>query len=139
MFYNGILIVDDDEGICETMQDIFMEMEYKVHYVTSGEFAIEEIKGKKYDLVLIDYRMPGMDGIETCRRIRQLLPSVAIVMITGNDMDGKDMEEVKSIANGIFYKPVDIRALVNHVSRVMVFYATAHLSGKMNDQLRVDI
>jgi CheY-like chemotaxis protein len=78
-----ILIVDDDRSSCEILSKILSLRGYHVDIANDGPTALELVKKKTYGLALIDYRMPGMDGVELYRRIRQLRPDVVGVFVTG--------------------------------------------------------
>jgi CheY-like chemotaxis protein len=78
-----ILIVDDDPNVCEVLSKILSLRGYEVDSVYDGPTALELIQHRDYGLALIDYRMPGMDGVELYRRIRELRPSLAGVFVTG--------------------------------------------------------
>ena len=78
-----ILIVDDDRSSCEILSKILSLRGYRVDIANDGPTALELVQSKTYGLALIDYRMPGMDGVELYRRIRQLRPDVVGVFVTG--------------------------------------------------------
>ena len=78
-----ILIVDDDRSSCEILSKILSLRGYRVDIANDGLTALELVQSKTYGLALIDYRMPGMDGVELYRRIRQLRPDVVGVFVTG--------------------------------------------------------
>ena len=78
-----ILIVDDDRSSCEILSKILSLRGYRVDAAYDGYTALELIQQRDYGLALIDYRMPGMDGVELYRRIRQLRPDVVGVFVTG--------------------------------------------------------
>ena len=78
-----ILIVDDDRSSCEILAKILALRGYRVDMAYDGLTALDLVQKKTYGLALIDYRMPGMDGVELYRRIRQLRPDVVGVFVTG--------------------------------------------------------
>ena len=78
-----ILIVDDDRSSCEILSKTLAMRGYHVDTAYDGERALELIRDKDYGLALIDYRMPGMDGVELYRRIRELRPGLVGVFVTG--------------------------------------------------------
>jgi two-component system KDP operon response regulator KdpE len=84
-----ILVVDDDPQIRRVMRTTLISHGYEAADAKSGEEAIEKVRENKYDLILLDMNMGGMDGIETCREIRTG-SDVAIVMLTV-----RDAEEIK--------------------------------------------
>ncbi len=78
-----ILIVDDDRSSCEILSKILALRGYGVDVAYDGYEALELIREQDYGLALIDYRMPGMDGVELYRRIRELRPELVGVFVTG--------------------------------------------------------
>ncbi len=78
-----ILIVDDDRSSCEIISKILALRGYRVDVAFDGYTALELIREQDYGLALIDYRMPGMDGVELYRRIRELRPELVGVFVTG--------------------------------------------------------
>jgi CheY-like chemotaxis protein len=81
-----ILIVDDEEIIAVVLAaGLSHANQYDVDTATSGQAALDKLKAAPFDLVLTDYRMPGMDGIELSEKIRQLWPDALIILMTGFD------------------------------------------------------
>lgn len=78
-----ILIVDDDRSSCEILSKILTLRGYRVDVAYDGPAALELLEDKSYGLALIDYRMPGMDGVELYRRIREMRPNLVGVFVTG--------------------------------------------------------
>ena len=78
-----VLIVDDDRTSCEILTKILSLRGYRVDAAYDGFTALELIQHREYGLALIDYRMPGMDGVELYRRIRELRPNLVGVFVTG--------------------------------------------------------
>ncbi len=78
-----ILIVDDDRSSCEILSKLLALRGYRVDVAYDGYTALDLIREQDYGLALIDYRMPGMDGVELYRRIRQLRPEMVGVFVTG--------------------------------------------------------
>jgi CheY-like chemotaxis protein len=82
--YKTILIIDDEEFVRNSLvRELRQEKLYKVDCAASGEEAIEKVKKEKYDLYFIDLMMPGIDGIETCKSIRDLSPESEFICFTG--------------------------------------------------------
>jgi len=112
----SILIVDDDEGICDTMADILGEMNYTVKIATDGYKAIELVKTHDYTLTLMDVRMPGLDGLETLKRVRQVRPSMKVIMITAYVHD-EMMNEIRKVGvEAILSKPIKFTELFKYLT-----------------------
>jgi CheY-like chemotaxis protein len=78
-----ILIVDDDRNSCDILRKILSLRGYEVDVAYDGPTALDLVRGTAYGLALIDYRMPGMDGVELYRRMRETRPDVPGVFVTG--------------------------------------------------------
>jgi CheY-like chemotaxis protein len=82
MVDTDILLVDDDTDTCASMSDIFLDVGYTVDLACDGPGALELSGGHHYRLALLDYNMPGMDGLELCRRLKTSQPSVVVALVT---------------------------------------------------------
>ncbi|MEG2703315.1 MAG: response regulator, partial [Clostridia bacterium] len=106
------LIVDDDLLICQHTQKILLDMRLRADYVASGVAAVELVqeqwsKQKKYDIILVDWKMPDMDGIETTRQIRKIVgPKVTIIIMTAYDWAALEVEAKQAGVNLLMTKPV---------------------------------
>src|SRR5438552_18961655 len=79
----NILLVDDEPGMLRYIRTLLEVDEYRVETASSGEEAVERVhKGLQPDLVLLDVLMPGIDGLQTLEQLRQLQPSVKVVMLS---------------------------------------------------------
>ncbi|MHB1296632.1 MAG: response regulator [Anaerolineae bacterium] len=107
-----VLIVDDDPGIRDTMQDILVLEEFTVEAVDCGEKAVEVCQERHFDFVLLDIRMPGMNGVETLREIKRIDPTVRVVMITGFDVGQLAEEAMEAGAEAVFRKPLAVASFL---------------------------
>ena len=105
-----ILIVDDDPGICETMKDILELDGHHVETAASGEEAVAccSREGSVYDVILLDVRMPKMNGLETLREIKRGGSSARVFMISGFEVGTIAPEALAAGAEAVFSKPVDV-------------------------------
>ena len=103
-----VLVVDDDSGIRDTMRDILLLEGYAVHSAGDGESAIDCCQANHYDMVLLDIRMPGIDGVETLRGIKTVDPEARVIMITGFDVGERVQEAMAQGAEAVFRKPFDV-------------------------------
>lgn len=78
-----ILVVDDDPNYCTLLSKLLSQRHYEVDVAQSGTAALDLVARRPYRLALIDYRMPGMSGVELYRRIHNLQPEVVGVFVTG--------------------------------------------------------
>ncbi|HZX36382.1 MAG TPA: response regulator [Thermodesulfobacteriota bacterium] len=79
---NRLLIVDDEEGIRLLYKEELEEEGYATEIASSGEEALEKLKDTKVDLVLLDIKMPGMDGVEVLRRVKEKWKTLPVILCT---------------------------------------------------------
>jgi len=106
-----ILIVDDEEPVCEVLGEYFATQGYAVETAGSGADALAVVARARPDLVLLDIRMPGLDGVETLRRIRALDGGVVVIMVTANEDVALARETLKIGAFDYVAKPFDFSYL----------------------------
>ena len=114
----SILIVDDDIGTRESLEEI-LEDEYDVICVDSGYAALEKLNRENFDLVLLDVTMPGMDGIETLKKIKTQDKSIDVIMVSATDRAREATASIKTGAYDYITKPVDPDAILNVIERAM--------------------
>jgi CheY-like chemotaxis protein len=103
-----ILIVDDNVSLCQSMALILKRKGYAVTYANDGPEAIEKVQERPFDMIFMDIKMPGMDGVETFKRISRLRPEATVVMMTAYAVEDMVQEALKEGASGIMYKPLDL-------------------------------
>lgn len=102
-----ILIIDDDQNICESIK---MILEYENYFVDIAHDAIEglsKIKQNSYNAILLDIKMPEMDGLEAITKIKELDDSISIIMISAHASLGNAIEATKKGAYDFIEKPID--------------------------------
>lgn len=77
-----ILVIDDEQAICKMLEKFLSRKGYKAITALNGEEGIKKVKQEKPHIVLLDIKMPGIDGIETLKRIREVDKEVGVIMIT---------------------------------------------------------
>jgi DNA-binding NtrC family response regulator len=105
MFSPRILVVDDEMIVCESCQRILQEENYEVECVFSGQEAIERMKANPFDIVITDLKMPGIDGMEVLKSIREDYPDTVVIMITGFSTVETAVEAMKLGAFDYIPKP----------------------------------
>ena len=105
-----ILVVDDDQGIIETMRDILQYAGHEVDVANNAMDAIKLYGSKCYDLVLMDVRMPGMNGIESCKTMKITRNQPNIVFITAY-VDNDAVTEFDKEHCDFLLKPVNMERL----------------------------
>jgi CheY-like chemotaxis protein len=106
-----ILVVDDEEAVGYVFERYLAIKGYRVSVATSGGQALAAFEADRPDLVITDYKMPGMNGDELLRRLRAIEPGLPAVMISANPIDvGPTLDGVR-----FFPKPVSLETLVEHL------------------------
>jgi len=108
-----VLVVDDEEDFLETLVNRLKKRNLDTVGVKSGEEAVEEIREKRYDVVILDIKMPGgMDGIETLREIKRIQPLVEVLLLTGHASVETSIEGMKLGAFDYLMKPIKLEELL---------------------------
>ena len=106
-----ILIVDDEKDTCEILTEILEDEGYDASYALSGRSALRKIKENKPDLVLLDIKMAGMDGIDTLEHIRKSEKDLAVVMMTAYGSLDSARKAMQLGALEYITKPFDIKLI----------------------------
>src|SRR5881397_2634533 len=120
MALGRILVVDDEAPVREVLTEYFATEGYAVEAATSGLEALSAVRGGRADLVLLDVRMPGLDGVQVLRRIRELTDSVPVIMVTANEDVSLARETLTLGAFDYVAKPFDFDYLDRTVSAGML-------------------
>jgi len=107
-----VLLVDDEQDFLDTLSDRLEMRGLKVSAVTSGEQAITQAKLQDYDAIIVDLSMPGIDGLETLKRIKADNPNAEIIMLTGHASVQSGVEAMKLGAGDFLQKPVELSELM---------------------------
>jgi len=82
-----ILVVDDEPPVRDLFEDLFLKEGYSVKTVATGEESIDLVGKEDFDVVLMDIKLTGMSGLEALKKIKDLKPSIVVIMITGFGYD----------------------------------------------------
>jgi DNA-binding NtrC family response regulator len=110
-----VLLVDDEEKFLDLLSQRLGTRGVDADTATSGEDALTKIRGKNVDVIILDVMMPGIDGIETLKRIRKENPEVQIIMLTGQGSVEKAVNAIQEGAMDFLEKPVDIGKLMEKI------------------------
>lgn len=112
-----ILVVDDTKLNFLVLKNQLKKTNANVIWILNGQFAVEHVeKGKKVDLILMDIRMPVMDGIEATRKIKELNPEIPVIIQTASVM-GNAFEEIpNSNCDDTIFKPINAYALIQKIA-----------------------
>ena len=103
-----ILIVDDEPGIRQSLKGVFEDEGFATESVSSGEECLKKLAQSAFDLVLLDIWLPGIDGLETLRRLRELSPSTRVIMISGHATIATAVAATKLGAYDFIEKPFSL-------------------------------
>lgn len=110
-----ILIVDDEIDFANTLASRLEIRSFKTFTVYSGEEALNFLKKEKIDVIILDLKMPGIDGIETLSQIKKIYPNIHIIILTAHGSE-KNRDEAKKLgAFNFLQKPVSLELLVDNI------------------------
>jgi len=107
----NILVTDDDPDLRSVLRMTLDALGFSVAECSNGEGAIREVDARRFDAILMDINMPGMGGIEACRRIRKGNPWLQILMLTVRDEEADKIEALDAGADDYILKPFSIPEL----------------------------
>ena len=107
-----ILIVDDEKSIRRSLRDVLEIEKYKIDEAVDGLDALVKVKQGKFDIVILDIKMPKLDGLEALERIQLLTPDTPVIMISGHADIDVAVEAVKKGAFDFISKPLDLNRLL---------------------------
>ncbi len=114
-----ILIIDDEESIRESLQGILQDEEFRTISAENGEQGLSLLRDEIPDLVLLDIWMPGMDGIETLRKIREVSPEQLVIMMSGHGTIETAVKATKLGAYDFIEKPLSLEKLLLSVQNAL--------------------
>jgi two-component system KDP operon response regulator KdpE len=110
-----LLIVEDDSALRRSLRTTLDVMGFDVGEASNGEEGLVRLRMVDYEAVLLDINMPGMGGIETCRRIRRVYTKMPILMLTVRDSEDDKVEALEAGADDYVTKPFQTRELVARI------------------------
>ena len=112
-----VLLVDDEEEFVETLSERIQLRELGSQVALNGEEALKIVEDEVPDVMVLDLKMPGIDGMEVLRRIKKAYPEVQVIMLTGHGSE-KDEKEARNIgAYDYLQKPVNLEAIVQSIKK----------------------
>ena len=113
-----ILVVDDQFADRETLKGILEDKGYRVATARDGAEAIEMVKSRHYDIIFLDVRLPGMDGVETFEQVKEIDPKATVIMMTGYTEEDLVRRAISQGAYTCIYKPFDIEKVIALVENI---------------------
>ena len=113
----NVLVVDDDKDICELISYALEDEGCHINKAYDGENALKEIKKQPYDVMILDYILPGRSGLDVLEETRKTKPSIKTIMISGLADDSIKSRAKALGAYNFLDKPLDIKRLVKDVQQ----------------------
>jgi DNA-binding response OmpR family regulator len=114
----SVLLVEDDDAIADMLRGFFERDGYRFLHALTGEEAVERLRIRPVSAILLDLNLPGVDGIETCRRIREFTPT-PVIMLTARDNEVDKVLGLEMGADDYVTKPFSPRELMARVKAVL--------------------
>lgn len=114
----SVLLVEDDDAIADMLRGFFERDGYRFLHALTGEEAVERLRLRPVSAILLDLNLPGMDGVETCRRIREFAQT-PVIMLTARDTEVDKVLGLEMGADDYVTKPFSPRELMARVKAVL--------------------
>jgi len=112
-----VLLVDDEEEFVEALAERLSIRDYDTTVSLRGDDAIEKLRQLNFDVVILDVRMPGMDGIDVLREMKRIKPLTEVIMLTGHATVESAIDGMKQGAYDYLLKPCETEELVTKINR----------------------
>ncbi|MFQ6002797.1 MAG: sigma-54-dependent transcriptional regulator [Candidatus Zixiibacteriota bacterium] len=136
MSQEKILVVDDELFVRELLFEFLSKEEYEVVLADCGEKAVEAVKSEPVEVALIDLKMPGMDGIETLKKIKEVDPSTLSIIMTGYPTIESSIQALRCGAYDYVIKPFKLNELKNSVEKALHEYRLKTEIGRLKNQIK---
>lgn len=107
-----ILVIDDERGIRNTLKDILEYEKHEIEIAATGEEGLEHLRNNGFDLIFLDVKMPGLDGIEVLQEVARTHPEMPVVMISGHGNIDTAVDAIKKGAFDFLEKPLDLNRIL---------------------------
>lgn len=116
-----IMVVDDEPNICRALDRLLSREEYQVEAISSAQKALQKLSSEKYDVILFDIKMPGMNGIEFYNQMKKIAPSLQqkVICITGDVVSAGNKAFLDKTGIPYITKPFGVNELIRHVESVL--------------------
>ena len=115
----SVLWVDDEAELLESHRIFLREKGYEVETATNADDAVELLRRRAFDLLLLDEQMPGKRGLETYQEVRELAPNLPVVMVTKSEEDATLREALGANIREYLVKPINPRQVLTVITRIL--------------------
>ena len=134
-----VLVIDDDPGIREYLHTVASRQGYEVFSAPDGESAVEGLGESKPDIVTLDAVLPGMDGLETLRKLKQAMPQVPVIMLSGHGQARMIVEAMRLGASDFLRKPFEVEELELAFSKALENHALKEEVVNLRGRVRSEV
>jgi DNA-binding NtrC family response regulator len=127
----NILVVDDDTGVRKTLSSILLQEGYSVETVENGKQAIRASEKSRFDVALIDIKLPDMEGTELLHKLKEKQPHMVEIIVTGFPTLENAMKTVNEGADGYILKPFDVQKLLEMIKQHLTKKTAEHIGDWM--------
>jgi len=113
----SVLLVDDNINLVKSMSLILRHKGYDVDIAPNGFEAIDKVRKKSFDMIFLDIKMPYIDGVETYKKIKAIIPDAVVMMMTAYSVEEMIEEALEEGAYGILYKPLNVEDVILHIKK----------------------
>jgi CheY-like chemotaxis protein len=113
-----IMVIDDDQTIREVLRDYLQELGYQVLLASDGLEGMDKIKQERYDLIVLDIRMPYVSGIGLVKIAREINPDIPVICMTGYGISPEKIAAEEDV-NLILSKPFELKTLSQAISKLL--------------------
>jgi DNA-binding response OmpR family regulator len=110
-----ILLIDDEEEFISTLAERLELRDYLCKTAGDGQSGIQMVVNEPFDIAILDLMMPGLNGLDTLRQIKEINPDLPIILLTGHGSTKDGMEGMRIGAFDFLIKPLDIYALIDKI------------------------
>ncbi|MDP8233706.1 MAG: response regulator [Candidatus Saelkia tenebricola] len=125
MKMNEILIIEDDKEMCEELTNILESEDYFVESVNDGDQGISLAEKGDYDIVLLDLKIPGVNGYDVLKTIKEKCLKTKVLILTGSPMvynillKKVDKKKMLNLADTVIYKPFNVMFVLDEIKRLL--------------------
>ena len=134
----NILIIDDEKNICITLQSILEDEKYGVKYKNTGTEGLQAFEDYEPDLVLLDVKLPDINGIDVLGKLKKSNPNIPVIMISGNSSISDAVKAIKLGAFDFLEKPLSLPKVKITVKKALEFYSLSEQVRQIQEQYEKD-